>query len=94
MHSEEKKDEVIKQGKEIAETAKLALLNKFYTMGKVNAGAIKLAAADIAAALAYFIYDQTKVDPIPDITKDMASLFVAYKKKKEEAKQNEGKWQA
>lgn len=94
MNSEEKKDEVIKQGKEIAEAAKLALLNKFCIMGKINAGAVKLAAADIAAAMAYSIYNLTKVDPIPDITKDMARLFLAYKKKNEEADKNEGKWQA
>lgn len=93
MDEGEKKLEIMKEAHDIAEVAKTALKEKFDSMEAVSLAAIKIAAGNIAATMAFAIYGQTMTDAREDIIKSMKEYFETFKKLAN-AKGYDGKWKA
>lgn len=93
MDEDEKKLEIMKEAHDIAKVAKTALKEKFDSMEAVSLAAIKIAAGNIAATMAFAIYGQTMTDAREDIIKSMNEYFETFKKLAN-AKGYDGKWKA
>ena len=93
MDEDEKKLEIMKEAHDIAEVAKTALKEKFDSMEAVSLAAIKIAAGNIAATMAFAIYGQTMTDAREDIIKSMKEYFETFKKLAN-AQGYDGKWKA
>lgn len=93
MDEDEKKLEIMKEAHDIAAVATTALKKKFDSMETVSLSAIKIAAGNIAATMAFAIYGQTMADAREDIIKSMNEYFEKFKKLAN-AKGYDGKWKA
>lgn len=93
MDEDEKKLEIMREAHDIAAVATTALKKKFDSMETVSLSAIKIAAGNIAATMAFAIYGQTMADAREDIIKSMNEYFEKFKKLAN-AKGYDGKWKA
>jgi len=93
MDEDEKKLEIMREAHDIAAVATTALKKKFDSMETVSLSAIKIAAGNIAATMAFAIYGQTMADAREDIIKSMNEYFEKFNKLAN-AKGYDGKWKA